>query len=389
VIEHNPRYDRTYVFKLRLVKMQPGDIILTRNREATGFKARKKSDIIAAASGGNFSHAILFTTSPVGIEAISGGGVSTLSLQNTFFHALANIRVLRYNDASIAREAASYAMMLLGQGYSVRNAARSIAPGTPQPNRISTGTFCSALVATAFRVAGAPEFVAVEPLKTTPGHLQHMRHLSDVTEEVAEPILAPANIELMSALDGERNQSPMSAQASLYGAYYKSISPRIAALTQNHSLAVEPPKTFFECLEFIVGALAAARRHGMDIGSDVYRELERIDAQIHSLLSEGKLEKMYADAIVNDNRSHLKLIEQSFESKPDISYEDLKGMLRSTDQQITSRSSILNDPERPVGLSKAWDKWCEMTKEVLKPFVLRKQILEEVMARVFPEGGIE
>jgi hypothetical protein len=167
VVERNSRYDGVYVFKLLLSKLLPGDIILTRNREASGFKGRRQSDIIAKATRGNFSHAMICTTLPTAVEAL-GDGVATLSLTNTFCHTLENLRVLRYPDRTLARAAASKAMMFLGQGYSVRDAVLSVMPGTTQPQRVSEGTFCSALVATAFCATEAPEFVGVEPLRRHP-----------------------------------------------------------------------------------------------------------------------------------------------------------------------------------------------------------------------------
>jgi hypothetical protein len=128
MIERNPEYDGLYVFKPNLAELQSGDIILTRNAETTSFKGKAQSDAIARATGGNFSHALLCSIPPTLIEAI-GDGVSNVSAQICFVHDLQHVRVLRYPDQTIARAAGSAALKFVGQGYSVRNAIRSIFPG--------------------------------------------------------------------------------------------------------------------------------------------------------------------------------------------------------------------------------------------------------------------
>jgi len=169
--KRNPRYDGLYVFKPDLKSPRRGDVILTRNAESTSIKGKVQSDVIAKATGGNFSHALMCTVPPTLIEAI-GDGVSNISAQNCFVHDLKHLRVLRYPHQGIASAAASEAMKFFAKGYSVRAAVQSIRPGASVSESGDEATFCSALVAAAFRAAGAPEFAAMDPMKTTPATLE-------------------------------------------------------------------------------------------------------------------------------------------------------------------------------------------------------------------------
>jgi hypothetical protein len=208
-----------------------------------------------------------------------------------------------------------------------------------------------------------------------------MEHLSDVTQEVVERILAPANIELMNALDGDRQPSPFSGQARLLGSYYKSIAPVIRSWINKYEVGVIPPNTFFECLIFIVDKMKEVGRAGFDEGSKIRKELVHIDDSMCALLLDGKLKEMLTEATLLDEQESKRILDESFKPDPDIDPDKLKEILQVTAQQIASRSSILNDVERPSGVSKAWDEWCEITRETLKAFILRKQVLEEVVSR--------
>jgi hypothetical protein len=89
----------------------------------------------------------------------------------------------------------------------------------PDDNR----TFCSALVSTAFRAGGAPEFSKIDPMKTTPATLEKSAHFVDVTSQVFMRILSPNNIEEMSALDGDRIPSPMFGHMNMSGVAHVQI----------------------------------------------------------------------------------------------------------------------------------------------------------------------
>jgi hypothetical protein len=170
-----------------------------------------------------------------------------------------------------------------------------------------------------------------------------MRHLSNVTDDVFERILAPANIESMSALDGERFPSPFSGQAQLLGAYYKSVAPAIATLRKKHNIQLGLPQTFFGCLEFVVDVSVEAEKLGRDSSSDFCQELKHVDNLIHSQLSEGRLEEMFANATVIDDESILRIFEESFDPAPDIRREALKGILleQTGKSNLALRSSTI------------------------------------------------
>jgi hypothetical protein len=298
MIQRNPRYDNLYVFKPDLSKLRAGDVLLTRNVESNSLKGRTQSAAIARATGGHFSHALLCTMPPTLMEAI-GEGVSNVTAQICFAHGLKNVRVLRYKDQSIARKAAAAAAVFLGKGYSVRRAVRSIVPGATEPTADDGRTFCSALVASAFRAADAPEFASLNPFKVTPAFLEQANCFQDVTQDVFIKILSPNNIEQMSALDGERVVSPLSAQANVLNAYHSKLSPLIKDFTLRYT-SLTPhklPTSFLESLSFIdtIHSVFDGRPLSEE-GRNALKELQVIDTFAYDLLASGEMIKMLREA---------------------------------------------------------------------------------------------
>ncbi len=319
------------------------------------------------------------------IEAISDG-VSNVSAQICFVHDLKNVRALRYGNINIARAAGSAALPFIGQGYSVRSAITSIVPGASVSNSPDDGTFCSALVAAAFRAAGAPEFAAIDPMKTTPAALEKAGHFFDVTSQVFVRILSPNNIEEMSALDGNRILSPLAGQAKLFSSYYSIISPQINNFIGTHPrLANHKPISFLECLAFIdATSLVIADLPHTPETEHIRETLRLIDDLAYDLLVEGELQKMLKAAQLNDEESMRYSISESFKVKPDINLADTIGLITVTKEQIVARSEILVARR---GKSRAWEAWIEISREIIESLRTRLAVLEEVLARAFPGKG--
>lgn len=387
VMKRNPRYDGLDVFKFDLNTLRPGDIILTRNAEAATFKERATSDLIALVSRGDYSHALLCTTPPTLIEAI-GGGVSNINVQNCFVHDLKHVRVLRYSDPAIARKAASAAMLYFAKGYSVLRAVASVLPEASPVQPSDEAIFCSALVAAAYREAGAPEFATVNPMRVTPATLQKSPHFHDVTDVICKKVLSPKNIEEMSALDGARMPSPMAGQSALLRSYHTALAVPIEALmTEYPALTEHRPTSFFESLKFISGLCLAARRFpDGDETREIKRKAKDIDTLAFELLSEGKLQAMEEAAEARDEESILYTLNESFKPDPDINLEETIGLIQATRAQVASRASILDDPEKPPGHSLAWEEWERHTRRSLTYFERRLSALNEAMSRAFPSA---
>jgi hypothetical protein len=225
-------------------------------------------------------------------------------------------------------------------------------------------------------------------MKTTPAHLQKLAFFTEVTQDVCRRILSPSNIEEMSALDGNRMLSPMAGQAQLLNSYYAKLSVPIDELMAAHpTLTEHRPNSFFECLQFI-SALCVATTWLPD-GEETRQIKEKaksIDALGFALLTEGKWQAMQAMAQARDEESIQYTLSESFKRKPDINLEDTLGMIRASKEQIVSRSSILNDPDRPLGYSRVWDEWDRNTRESLRYFERRLNALNEALARAFPSA---
>jgi hypothetical protein len=386
--ERNPKYDGLHVFKLDLSKLNSGDVLLTRNADTASSRGKFQSDLIAKATGGNFSHALLCTKPPAFIEAI-GHGVSNISVQNCFAHDLKNVQLLRYHDSATASKAGSVALPLLGQRYSIRAALRSILPNVQMLDVPEDELFCSALVAAAFRKAGAPGFATIDPMKVTPATLEKATYFKDVTSKAFVRILSPSNIEEMSALDGDRGASPMARQAELFQSYYDVLLPLIGKFideTPELTCTIKPT-SFLECMMFIAAARLACEMLPGAVAESPRSEIISIDDVACELLSDGRYEEMQRAATAIDEQTSQCTIAESFAADPDIDLADTRGLIIATRQQIASRSGVLGDPNLR-GRSRVYDKWLSMSEEVVKVQTLRLRTLEEVFARVFPSEQI-
>ena len=295
MLPYDPSYDGKMVFRLDMAKLLPGDIILTRNRRPLQKAARKISSVIAAAGRSNFNHAMLCVELPTVVEAV-GHGVSTFAIGNSFYHSRKDVKVLRYPDAARARRAGAPAGLFIGKGYSVRMALNSVMPSVSRTARIPKRTFCSALVAAAFRAAGTAEFQSIDPFKTTPGDLERLAFLDAVTTRVSTEILAPANIEAMSALDGERTVSPMADQAKILFALHAAVSGDVSAFLARWQVKLAEATTFFGVLKFLVQALGWATQDTNPLRQPYLRDLRSIDQKLADAFDKGELARINAAA---------------------------------------------------------------------------------------------
>lgn len=378
--DKNPFYDGQMVFSLDVRKLCPGDIILTRNRWAKTAINRGLSSGIATATRTDFSHALIITVSPTAVEATLSG-VSTHSIQNTFYHDEKNVMVLRYPDPKIAGQAAAKASLVIGKGYSIRMALKSILPDLFHTDAPKQSTFCSALVASAYRSSGAPEFVTISPYGVSPGDLERMVCLEDITSEVSHTMLSPENIEQLSALDGDRQISPMDGQAKAYADIYASVAGDVEAFYTVFNIPGEMPTTFFSTVIFL-------RQTLLKLSGDIDPKLEEcrsalrsIDTKLANSIDSSNLKSIMDAAEVIDGESLSRDLHQSFEPNHNFSISNMRSLLESTDAQIKSRSSANNSQK---GISKASDKCDELTIASIEGFKHRRAVLCEILNRIDP-----
>ncbi|MDR3423457.1 MAG: hypothetical protein P4M13_00045 [Alphaproteobacteria bacterium] len=303
-----------------------------------------------------------------------------MTAQRGFIHDLKNVRVLRYPDVAVAKDAGSCALPYLGQHYSIRKAVQSILPNTKLAKVDDDKLFCSALVAAAYRKAGAKELEHIDPMRVTPATLEKANYFSDVTAEVFVRVLSPNNIEEMSALDGDRQPSPLDKQAELFQEFSGILLPKIREFIKTTPEVTFKlvPTTFLECVPFI----EATRRicEEMPASKEARNKISEIDDVAYALLADGRFEKMQADATAQDAGSIQYTIEQSFKPRPDIDPRETRALIGATRQQIASRSAR---PQREE-TSRVGIKWREISDEIVNEQKRRLVGLEESFQRAFP-----
>jgi hypothetical protein len=388
MVERNPKYDGLHVFKLDLSRLNSGDVLLTRNAETASSRDKLQSDVVAKATGGNFNHALLCTKPPTFVEAIRHG-VSNISVQNCFAHDLKNVRLLRYHDSATASEAGSVALPFVGRRYSVHAALRSILPNVQMSVVPEHELFCSALVAAAFRKAGAAEFAALDPMKVTPATLEKATYFKDVTSDAFVRILSPSNIEELNALDGDGGVSPYAGQAKLFQSYCDVLLPLIGKFIDETPIPpyTIKPTSFLECMVFIAAVQRECDKLPDAVAESARSKIVSIDDVAYALLSDGRYEEMQRAAAAIDENTSQDVIAQSFAANPDIDLNEMRGLIIATRQQISSRSKGLGDSNLR-GYSRVFDKWLRFSEEVVGALTQRLRALEEVFARVFPSTDL-
>lgn len=359
--------------------LRPGDIILTRRREGGDLDV-KTASVIAQATGGEFSHALICTSPPTLIEALPAGGVSTLSLARGFAHSRDAIRVLRYPDAKIAEDAAQRAQLELGRSYSVAKAALSVT--TLEAPASDRGVFCSALVSQAFVEAGAPEFARTPPHRTTPATLEHLEGLQDVTDAVFRAAPPPRNLGTLVALDGDRPTSPSLRQSEISAAYAKRLIPVVDAIQRDfRGTPRRAVATLNDCIKFLLDAYDVVDEGGVDAVA-LSGRLEILDALAAKLLNSGELSDLYGELREVDRATFAVAVAESFKSDPDIDVMALRALRDASEAELPKRIKVLADFRAQADRSRTAAAWVAIQEAVNSSITERNETIGEILARI-------
>ena len=378
------RYDGLELYSLRHDRLLPGDVILMRNRLSNSAKDSRRSGAIAFLTRGGFSHAAICTLPPTAIEAMPEG-VANFTLASTFFHDPRNVRVLRYPERAVAARAAEKASEFLGMGYSVQLAVRSVLPGIAAPRAPRSETFCSALVAAAFVASGAPEFATCNPYRVQPATLQRMRFLIDVTATVTRRFLAHANIEQMSALDGDRRRSLLADHTPAYGRIHEAIADDLQKLISVYGLKVGRPNNFFEAFTLVTGNIRFCSERPDPLLDPFRSDAMAVDAKFHRLMVEGGLERSLEAALRKDADQMDELRSRSQLAEPGVDLDELEALLLTSYRQCEARWEAIDPPRCPAGASLSWDLWEAMARRSIVEIDGRRATIEAALERMAPE----
>ena len=185
------------MFILDADRLCVGDIILTADQTL-------RSKGIRAATGGSFSHAMLYVADHSYIHS-DGHGVHSGNTQRRLFSAFGDAAVLRLRnpDASAVERACAYARTQVGKQYSKAEAFRSrkfrdVAEQREDSNR----QFCSRLVAQAYSFAGVPLVPNVDYC-----------YPSDLANStLLQPVAAPLRQARTAEIEFAQSESPIDLQ---------------------------------------------------------------------------------------------------------------------------------------------------------------------------------
>lgn len=363
-------------------RLLPGDIMLTTDVEGGEFKGRKQSSAIRAATRGRFSHALICSTPPTFVEAI-GPGVSTLSLARCFTHDIANVRLLRYPDAAVANSAAALVQLEIGRSYSFKRAVRSIFPPDVLAEIDDPGVFCSALVAQAFANAGAPPFTRWPANHTTPATLDNMPGLIDITARMFRQTLAPSNINILSALDGERIETPSVEQTALSKRCAEFVHPIAAALAEAYpETRLDMVPTLFGLVEFVVRAYEATGVVASDKQAAYRARVAEVDRQLERFVSNGEYQAMLAKGLATDQPLISAALHASFMAPETIDKLAMRSLLTTSANEIAVRRDALTHWRTRGAMSQAAMAYLEVDAWVADQLTMRSKALEEILARI-------
>lgn len=355
----------------RVEVVEAGDILLTSNVFSEDRIGLKQSGLIRRMTGGRFSHALICSSPPVFVEAI-GTGVSTLSLARCFAHDIANVRLLRYPDATVARKAAQLAQYEIGRDYSVARAVGSVFPAAVLDRLNDHGIFCSALVAQVFVSAGGSLFAHTPVDRTTPATLEKLGGLIDLTEEAFRSGPIPRNAETMSALDGDRAPTLSARQTELSAKCARAVWPRVEALMAGYpqaGLTAQP--AFYSILNLLTDAIGRREVVPPDRRAAFDQDVRGLDADLAMYLRGGELAALLVEIEKADGEGMMTAIAESFAGKPDIDLEAMHGMLLAGTTQLAERNQAIV----------AWEQWGPSRSEALSTYLPIERSAAEAIAR--------
>lgn len=260
-----PPHDKRWIFDE--TRLRPGDVVLER---AEG----KQSDLIAAATGGEYSHALILVDGGDFIEAVQGGS-RTISVVRVLVDDPSRWRALRYighgqgqGSATIAGAAVVHARNLVFRPYNLKGAIASVTPLRPGT---AAALFCSQLVAEAYRRAGASGFD--HPDRITPASLETSKALT-----VVEPLpLVPAPFEELP-IDRSAGYAgtDMQRENLVAQAAFNAVAGELAPLYPSRGQANWPPASLHDLVDLFVfcdpdlGAPLANRVHAVLLDGGYY-----------------------------------------------------------------------------------------------------------------------
>ena len=379
--DRDPDYDGRYVFLPDVSQLRAGDIVLTSSVESRDAHTRALSKRICDATGSRYSHVLICTSPPTLAEANSSG-VSSLTLGNCFVHALENIRVLRHADDAIARNAAAVAQQRIGQEYSIRQALQSLSSDGVIRKNADDGTFCSALVAQAFRKAGAIEFQAVPVERTTPRTFEGIGGLADVTKQIFHPALAPQNVERMSALDGDYAPTPSSPQTEVFQRYSKAARPQADRIVSEFPEAgLDRQTTYFGMLTLIldadrkVASIPEVRR------VEFLSAIAELDTALAAQQADGAVETLLDDILASDSLRLQRDLEETFSANPDIDVAAMQSLYETGKDSLSARQTAL-DSMRAGRARASVERYCALQERTIRFGRQRQTVVEEILRRL-------
>ena len=374
------KYGGVAVYLPVVSRFRPGDILLTLNTESDDRKELRVSRVIARATRGRFSHALICSIPPTFIEAI-GPGVSTISLARCFAHNLKNVRALRYPDREVSAKAASLARLEVGRDYSRAKAIASVFPQQIIAKIAVHGTFCSALVAQVFTAAGASAFSSLAVDKTTPATIDEMDCLEDITSDVFRPALAPNNIESLSALDV---LSPSARQTEINNRYAKALMPTISRIIAAYpEIGLDAPITFFQIIQFIMDAMDASLTVDLAKRSAFKAAVATLDEQAAALFGAGEQLDLLLEIIELDDAQLQRNLDESFKADPDIDISAMRSYLVTSINQLQERRAAVQPfIEWGIKRSRVLAHYIALQEHTFEPIERRVSLLKEILGRV-------
>lgn len=224
-------------YQFNTKQLCPGDIVLVADLHSLVSKA------IRLATHSSFSHAIIVTSPPLGVEAVRVG-VVRVNLRGLVVRNRNSVRVLRLsgNQYQLIRgRAAKYAEGRVLSRYALKDAIFSIFPAV-RPKE-DDAFFCSNLVAEAYEHAGQ-KITNKAPKKTTPEDLLKSTVLTDFTHECLVGATPIAIATAVGILDDDRPKSPHHDEVEKK----QMIFDRVKPLLDKYVLVARDYEDLLKCL---------------------------------------------------------------------------------------------------------------------------------------------
>lgn len=197
----------------------------------------------------------------------------------------------------------------------------------------------------------------------------------DVSGIILEKSDLYQNDRLMNALDGKRVQNPLQNQAQILDSYFQTVALSIDKIYRDFNIPVQSPQFFFQLIEWLCKYKVWLDNNRQGLDPQFECDLDVIDSAVSVEIGKGSFSELLDQLEPLQGRLNKKLQNLTL---TETNSEQLRDELDLMQKLISIRLKIQN-PDTPLGYSKAHDSWNKIQYKILEIHERRKDALQKCL----------